>query len=64
MSIYYLYLVLFIDDVVLRNSYKDYVLPLGKFRAKTASLIRAKVICIETINSVVDLRTVVVLLED
>ena len=64
MSIHYLYLVSFIDDVVLRNSYKDHVLPSGKFRAKTASLVRAKVIRIETINSVVDLRTVVVLLED
>lgn len=64
MSIHYLYLVSFIDDVVLGNSREDHVLPSGKFRAKTASLVRAKVIRIETMNSVVDLRTVVVLLED
>ena len=59
-----MYLVSFIDDMVLYNLYKDYILPLGKFRAKTISLIRAKVIYIEIINSLVDLRIVIVLLED
>ena len=50
--------------MVLRNSHEDHVLPSGKFYTKTASLVRAKVIYIETMNSVVDLRMVVVLLED